>query len=286
MKASIKKQIGVTILEVMLVLAIASSFIIITIRMYEQYRLQVSQAQLLGNVDQLFQAMTHYYQANCRRQLDISGNIVSAGALDPLVAGSGPVVLSINSHLLSTGFLNSWQPDNVLVDNTPAEKGYYVQFNQAPTGTMNVYACTGSGDPPSCTSNPQTTALNGIGTPTPGTSAVTVWRMQVAVKLRDPTKQTQYMLQMGASCVSTAGSSNGPVTMCENSPGQNGYLVWERAATFVSGNTSDLWLSEPQVKQFNMQYTNDSMQLLNGSAQTWTSTTAQNQNTQNYLCGE
>ena len=114
-----------------------------------------------------------------------------------------------------------------------------------------------------------------------------VWRLQVAVKLADPAfsdsaTQTTYKNELNASCVSKATSVNGPVLTCESSPAAAGYLVWERAATFISGNTSNLWLSKPITKQFNMQYTNDSMQLLTGSVQTFSNGSS----ISSYLCGE
>lgn len=284
------KQRGITLLEMMLVLAIGSVFFIVSMRLYTQYAQQTNQYKLLANVNQLFQAMEKYYQSNCRQRYDINGTAVSDGKLDPAVTSANPVVLSIPTDLVNTGFLTSWHPNNLLVDNTPTEQGYYVQFNRmTPDQTMSVFACTGTGDPPTCTTNPQTTALDGTAssTGTPGTSNVVVWRLQVAVKLAEPAfsdaaLQTAYQKQMNAVCVSKSSGTTGPVTMCEATPTAGGYLVWERAATFISDTTSNLWISKPITKQFNMQYTNDSMQLLTGSVQTFPNGSS----IRSYLCNE
>ena len=156
-----EKQKGITLLEMMLVFAIISVVFITSMRLYSEYSLQMYQRNLMGNVDQLFQAMEKYYQVNCRQRLDINGNPVSAGTLDPAVTAANPVVLSVVTDLVDSGLLTNWHPNNVLVDNTPTESGYYVQFNRVvPDQTMNVYACTGTGDPTACTVNPQTSPLD------------------------------------------------------------------------------------------------------------------------------
>ena len=77
-----RKQQGVTLLELMLALAIATAVFILGIRLYAEYSFRLSESQLEANIEQFFQAMSHYYQANCRRQLDNNSNPQSVGTLD------------------------------------------------------------------------------------------------------------------------------------------------------------------------------------------------------------
>lgn len=309
------KQSGATLIELILVFAIAASIAIFGINQYLLFRFQLHERQIASNVDQLFQAMAHYYQANCRQHLDAAGNAATGqGTLDPTVSdASGTKMfypLSISADLFSTGFLvKSWQPLNLLVDNTATpDQGYFAQYNRTQTGgqdpMMSVYACSGIGNPPSC----QVAGSSGVASgglpldptqtaspnpnPNPALqSKVVVWRLQVAVKLLPTlttTQWTQIKNDLNALCESSL--SGNQVSSCDTSPTAGGYIVFERAASFVSPNiTSDLWLSGAYSKQFNQQYTNDGMAALSGVPRETTDPSGVTKpwyNTQNYLCGE
>ncbi len=313
---TVQKNAGVTLLEMLLVFAIASSLFLASYQWYNQYRIQAAQAQLLANVDQLFLAMQQYYRANCRQGISyVTGVKSSAGALDPVTTNGNLTVTLKIKKLETPGYLitSSWHPTNFLVDNTPTDKGYYLQFNAGSFQTTNAFACTDNnyngttsiprGATPSACNTNNTTPLNAsfitpttqTTPPTPppkvqvGPGQVITWRLQVAVKLASnyasQKEQATLLQQLGAECISQAGSSAGPVPACETTPSTNpgGYLVWERSATFISNNTTNYWITQPMIKQFNMQYTNDSMQLLNEPNYQKFSN---GDTSQYYLCGE
>ena len=56
---------GITIFEVLLVLVIASLFIVMGLKQYQSYKFDANINQLEYNIDQLFGAMAGYYRANC-----------------------------------------------------------------------------------------------------------------------------------------------------------------------------------------------------------------------------
>ena len=280
-----RKQQGVTLLELMLALVIATAVFILGIRLFAEYSFRLHESQLEANVEQLFQAMTHYYQANCRRQLDANSNAQSTGSLDPAVIGNQATVpLNITTDLQQPGFLVNWRPLNPLVNDAASGQGYSVQFNRAMTGgrdpAMSVYACTGTGDPPACISNTGGVLLDSTQAPPSGylfnpyrPTRVVVWRQQVTVRLSSSLSAAEVtQIRNDLSAVSGGGND----------------LVWVRATTFVSPNaTSDLWATNPYVKQFNRQYTNDGMAMMAGvpnettdpaTLRTW-------YNPENYLCG-
>ena len=66
MRMSVKQQTGVSLLELLLVLAIASSIALLGIRMYQRYQVDQDAERLLYTVNTLFLGMSRYYQANCR----------------------------------------------------------------------------------------------------------------------------------------------------------------------------------------------------------------------------
>ena len=104
-----KQSVGVTLLEVMLVLVVATSLLILALRTYYLFRFQAQEQQIAYTVDQTFRAMTGFYQANCRQTLDQDATPQSEGALDPLVTDvSGipeKIVLSLKDTLITPGFI-------------------------------------------------------------------------------------------------------------------------------------------------------------------------------------
>lgn len=289
-----QNQYGVTLLETMLALAIAVSLVVFGLRVFDQFSFQAKEQKIAANVNQLFQALKGYYDANCRQSLDTNSTAQSSGRLDPLVSDTPSIppflTRSIATDLVTPGFLTSWQPINALVDNSATDNGYFVQYNRVLSGSidpvMSVYACTGSSNSPSCNAMNGSVLATSMSQPT-NQSRVIIWVAQVAVKLSDsltPAQWIQIKNDLNADCVSTSASK----ADCTTTPSGSGYLIWQRMPSAYNPNiTSDYWTSTPYVKQFNMQYTNDGVAALSGvkdetkdsgTSKTW-------YNPLNYLCG-
>lgn len=121
-----KQHTGFTIIEILLVLALATMLLVMGIRQYFSYRLDADVALINYNVDTLFSAMSSYFQANCGG---------TTGTLSPLhtpVAAS-PFLLDIQTDLIAGGYL---RPRDIvpvsLVVGTPGVgtvlNGYHVRF--------------------------------------------------------------------------------------------------------------------------------------------------------------
>lgn len=265
-----KKQSGFTLVEVILALAIAAAVLLAGVRFYSQYVDTTNGWRVNQNVEELFQALSMYYHGNCR-----------GGTLDPANNPASPYAVPITT-LASSGFLtSSWQALNPIVDATGPGGGYVVQLNK-PLSTpshMNAAACnnvpgtTFSG----CTAFTSQTVL--------ANSSVYVWVSQVAVKLKDATQASRYLLQLGANCISTY--SGGTVTPCYSNPVAGGYLVWQLPETYISTNTaSSAWILRPMTQQLVMQYTTDGMGTLSGAYSTGSVNGVSTNDSRNYLCGE
>lgn len=255
------KQIGVTLLEVMLVLAIGASLLVFAISQYKQFKDQQDVRQLQLNLDKLFSALSHYYQAYCGKDL----------LLDPTRSSpvSSPYAVSAAS-LVTDGFL----PENWNAIAVPFVDSYVLQLNLKTATKQNVYACWNFGslscNLPSATATTTPPVL-------PGSASVYIWTIQVGVVLNSDADPTAYKNLLGANCLST--SSGSIVTPCTTSS-TGTVLVFERipSATISSSN---LWMLMPQLKQFNMQYTHDQMYELSNGTNAITGTAG----AQPYLCG-
>ncbi len=287
------KTRGITLLETMLVLAIASTMLVMGIKVYSQFQFQANEQKVLANVSRLLLGLEGFYDANCRQALDSDSTPLSEGQLDPIVTDASTVVLDINADLLTPGFVSSteWRPNNPLVDNTGPSKGYYVQYNRVQSGgqdpVMSVYACTGPKDSSggsACDTTSGTVLATNF-----QQSRVVIWVAQVAVKLSSSltsAQWTQIKNDLSANCISTLSGES--VAACIPTPTANGYLVWTKMPSgYHPDITSDNWTAMPYVKQFNMQYTNDGMATLSGvKNETQDSTGIKTwYNPLNYLCG-
>jgi prepilin-type N-terminal cleavage/methylation domain-containing protein len=293
-------QKGVSLLEMILVLAILSAVAVAALRFFAQRQYQMNETKILANVNQLFQATSHFYYANCRRALDTNGNIQSEGRLDPTVTDSSGIAttlaINIQNDLLTPGYIltGDWHPANPLVDNSADNKGYYVQFNRVTEGgndpTTGISVCSAYDLTPSChsTSGAPLDPTQSPPNPTVRSHAVT-WVIQVAVKLSSTLTEaqwTQIKNDLDAQCISSLTSNT--VAPCSAGPDKKGYLVWQRTISYLRANTSsDYWVSMPYVKQFQDQYTNDPMGGYVGvTNETLNSTSGKSwYNAQNYLCG-
>lgn len=245
---------GMTLLEVMLVLAISASLVLISLRVYRSLQANADIAEVQQNVNKLFNAMANYYRANCNGVNYISTFDKDCGAscttsqkctskLDPRCTGyptlaGAPVVIDIQTDLINTGFLqtvtggsgtNPFGP-NVIVS------AYQVQFNQPTTQPS------------------RSQALSPSGSATIGTNVQ--WQVQVAVQLRNSSKATAYLYSLGGDCASSAGAG-GSVTACTSPAGTTGaYIVWQRLPSFSTMQSqSPFWPTMPTIQQFNQMYT-------------------------------
>src|SRR3990167_6219050 len=124
---------GVTLIEVMLVIAIATSLTLMVMKQYQMMKRDSDVQQVNYNVDQIMDAAARYYQANCRVQVDATtGQVVgTAGTLDPAHAPppSNPFIITV-AALRAAGYLTAVLPPNPIVNEAGANNGYMVQFNQ------------------------------------------------------------------------------------------------------------------------------------------------------------
>lgn len=287
---------GVTMLELVLVLVIAASIFAYGLRVYQQFQFQANEQKILANVDQLFQALEGYYYFNCRQAIDQSSQAQTPGKLDPINAPNTTVVLAINNDLIPA-FIPAAQfrPNNPLLDNTPNDSGYFVQFNRVLTSggmnpVMSVSACVGDAAPPSCNQTNGQKLESDPDSPT-GQSVVAIWKAQVAVKISTSftlEQWTRLKNDLNADCISTkSGSGIAPCTPSTPVPTPpTGYLVWTRMPAAYNPNISSVyWASNPYVTQFNRQYTNDPMATLSGVVNETTSGPDKWYNPLNFLCG-
>lgn len=264
MRKGLNQQRGVTILEIILVLAISSSILLLSVKQYQSYKLDSDVNQVLYNVDQIFQAASYYYQANCRNQVSSTTGapIAGSGLLDPANSPTNPTVVTA-ADLLKNQFLREALPINPIVFYDPTSeimKSYVVQFNLVSPPPQKVISLSNGG--------------------TANVGAIYVWKIQVAVRLRNPATAVQYLSLLRGNCLSNQTGSM--VTPCPSTPTTPGatdtYVVFERLPSLPSteGN-SGLNATNVAVKQFNQQYTTYPILYLTSGVTPVTP--------QNYLCG-
>jgi len=261
-----KKYIGVTLIEVLLVLAIGAAFIVFGINQYGIYRQDLEVQRLQYNIDTLFQAMALYYKANCYG-ITTSTGIVQPGTLNPASDPPNPFPIDINVDLRTRGYFTSTFLPNTLV----ADNGYIVQFNRYTQPRRICTAGTNATGPddPACTS----TAV--IGT-------IVMWTAQVAILLQDTTNLETYTKLLNADCVSGSASDK-TVFACDKHVLGN-YLVWERMPSFAASTIkSDYWLTNPTLEQFKQMYTTYPINYLLGTKPNTGYTPSDQQ--QYFLCG-
>ena len=276
------KQKGMTLLEIMLVLAIASAVIILGFQQYESFRLGQNLNIARSNVDIMFQGGLNYYRANCH----------SGGTLDPIqIANFGVPVTNGTSYILisyitTPNLLGISLPPipSGIVDASDQDAsgnntyGYRVQINtmrspppalQASGTTRQTYSCYTD-----YTVTPAVTTCGGIG-PILKLNSVVSQMTQVSVKLLNPnpTIATAYKNILGADCVSSLypGSTSVVAPCGVAGTGAGGtFLVWQRwptAGAFPS--SSVMSLSDQRLKQFNQLYNNDDFYALQVNDSTW-----------------
>ncbi|OGT36830.1 MAG: hypothetical protein A3F11_08590 [Gammaproteobacteria bacterium RIFCSPHIGHO2_12_FULL_37_14] len=244
MMQSGKRESGITLLEMMLVLAIAAVLILMGLRQYRVLRTDTDVQQVRYNVDTLFQAAARYYEVNCSMKTDASGNSVP-GELNPakwtdLTLPYGGSAINVISLLRSEGFLTEILPSSPIVS---ASSPYIVQFVP-----HTVDRSLNSADGP-----------KKIGT-------ILIWNIQVIVTLRDASQANFYLRLLRGDCLGPANpsSSCGSTTM-----GTGSNIIFERLPSFASAqNETSYWPINPLVKQFKQMYTTYPTQYLLNSGGT------------------
>lgn len=296
-KSYAKIHNGATLLEIMLALSIAGLFLVMGIKMYQSLQNTFQLQALRYNADQLLEAASNYYKANCA-----AGSISSTPPvfLSPYPSNTGTVSyppattsyfpVSISSKLLADGYLANWYPSNPVVDASAGESGYVVQLNPiVSTFSLPVNACvvTVPGQPclPITNANGSSPTQAYSGTPggtIPMTQALVVsWVVQVAVKVTPQSKIGAYAALTGADCMSDT-SSAGTVDPCVVGNSSHQYLVWVRIPSAALNKQSVFSASMPLLKQFNQLYSQDPNYQFNSGL---SATTSPAQAPVYYLCG-
>lgn len=233
---------GVTLLEVLLVLAVGGMLLVLGIKQYNFYQRGAEIAELQANADQLFFAAVKYYQAECGKDK----------LLDPLANPSLPdqVILNVQTDLIDGGYLdNKFPKNNRLVNDGSGYKGYYVQLNKDDSYKRTIEVC----DDVDCTS----TTTKEIGT-------IIIWHIQVGVRMKNnsSTDLNNIKNALSANCLSAA-SGAGVRTCAQNVSGDN--IVFELLPGYAvsrSDAQSQFWMSTPIVTQFNQMYTTEPLSKL------------------------
>lgn len=228
------KQYGLTMLEVLLVLAIAGVLLVAGFRQFQSFRADADVTQVRANVDAYLQAAALYYTANCTNPWDpIAKNYItnaSTGTLDPTHTPAPPD--SGDSYKDEEGTaMKDILEQNYIGHELPASpiaEDYVVQFNRS-DADREITISSG--------------ANKKIGT-------TVIWRIQVAVKLKNPSKANIYLLLLRGDCL-----TNNANDTCPNTGNQ--YVVFERLPSFptLTGEAmSNYWMTMPLLKQFNQLY--------------------------------
>lgn len=261
----INKQRGLTLLEFVLVFVIGTSMALMGLRVYYSFKADNDVRLIQNTVDQLFQSMSFFYQANCRNPYDVNGIPIvngSTGLLDPshnpVPANPYNIPISVGAaSLLKNGFLmTAWPPPvSTMIDRTYADYGFSVQFNQitsvlshTPGNIDNDWVVPPPPPPPP-------PPPNNFSFTTP-VGVIYTWRSQVVLKLAatiDSKKYTDYQKRLGATCTVTS-----PTATCA-AAASGPYLVWERLPGHASKTSSVLNFSMPRIKSFTNSYYNDDM---------------------------
>ncbi len=272
----IKKMNGLTLLEVILVLAIMTSIILMGLQWFQTLVYQNNYMILKSNVDQLFLALRQYYQANC--------GLVSSTNKFFQYPSNQPQVVVLSMNDIKPYLPQDWPRTTPVAE----DDSYIYQFNlylnsgsQYPQRSTYVCFQLDPSKPTPC-DTPGTTVID--------SSKIHIWQIQVMVKMRDPAQAYNYRAVAGASCAASAYSDTAAADCSASASLTEAiYLVWQGAPADVAPEMrSTLWMMDPVIKEYKLQYTHDPMyEMYNPNAvrEVTQPYTYQNVDYQNYLCG-
>lgn len=257
-----KMMRGVTLLEVLLVLAIGASLVMLSLRMYANYRITQAAETVKLNIDSYFQALDMFYQIQCR----LPSNASTSGQLGLLDPRHVPAP-DLQNPFAATSYITSYLPRTPLysvLGNT-----YIAQLNPGRmTREVGVFYPPNTGPDQN-----QTIFIK-------KSNSVYYWVAQVAIVIDDSSNINAYKPLLGADCVSHV--TGNTVTPCSASDGAGTALVFQRMPSLNSpAMQSSFWITMPRMKQFVQQYTNDDNYALQKDDSTWNTSSGY----ENYLCG-
>lgn len=290
-----RQQVGMSLVEVLLVLAVATASLLAGVRQYQLYLRDVEYRQVQQNVDNIFQALGQFYMQNCNGAMSVDPNgdmSFKAGKLNPQEYNSkDPYQVKIDKDLQASGLLTQSIMSTTLVyggpkannpDGTPmiditnnpssiGTDGYVAQFNrleQPRKVCLEGDKATGVTSDRGCKSQPVQVGIN------------LIWKPQVAVRLMDEEHADIYLALLGGDCLSNA---KGKIVLpCDQAKSNTGnYVVWERLPSQALQKSGvHFWQTAPTLKSFNQMYTTYPSTYLN-------KTEGKNPsgNDQYYLCG-
>lgn len=173
-----KQQAGVTILEVLLVLAIAATMIVLSIKQYQMMKFNTDVNQINYAVNIIADAASKFYYANCNKGQTLGYDI-----------GDMHVPVDIQTQLVDAGYLRSGliTLNPLLEENEDNWKGYVLQFNRYEEPR---YICTEQADPDvSATGPDEDQGCSATGKVQVGT--VVGWRMQITANVKPIPGETE-----------------------------------------------------------------------------------------------
>lgn len=214
-----KNEQGLSIFEILLVIALAGLMLVVGIRQYQSYRLDADVVLIKYNTDALFSAMSSYFQANCG----------GTGSLSPYHTPpldlTKPVLINITTDLVNGHYLNAAEiaPVSLVLGNAANAvlSGYQVRFVPAPTRVDKP--AQASSDYPSAQSVGQ----------------VVIWTPEIMVQMQDPNRtEALQLLTQANDCVDT----NWQQLTCKGAPA----LRFSHQISFSNhSGSSDYWIMNP-----------------------------------------
>ncbi len=229
-----KRYLGITLIEVILVLVVASAIIAMSIRFYTYLKSDSDVMQVRANVDAIFVAMKDYYHVNCYGYQG-SANKLVPGTLNPAASPPSIMPIDITSALITPKFLTeTLMPTSIVNASGSGTNGYVAQFNEV-------------------------TYTNSNGT-------VVSWQAQVSVQLaaNKVSNATAYAGWMAAECLSNISGST--VTPCASSGNTGSFLVFQRTIANASREgSSTYWQMTPSLNTFRQMYSQPPSSSMSGA---------------------
>lgn len=249
-----QSQLGVTLLEILLVITIGAFLLILGIRQYLAFRTQSDAERIIANVDAIFLAMGHYYKAQCYGK--IKDDEFKPGKLYPTSSSyQDHIAIDIRNDLIEDNYLNVTLPIVALVNSSGiGTNGYVAQFNMDDSQSRKVCVEGDNANGPNSSGCEKTKKIGKIVTGV----------IQVSVNMKDAATAQTYLKYLGADCLSNA--TGNYVEPCGSSSGSGTYLVWQRLPSFASPRSqSGQVTSNATMEQFRQMYTTYPVNYLLGS---------------------